>query len=250
MNSKSLDGKVAWVTGGSSGIGLSAAAALASAGARVAISARDQGNLQNAVDRLRLANGGIIVEPYLLDVTNAADVASTADGIQNRWGRIDILVNSAGINLARRTWEEVDFEGWERVFNINVHGAFHCIKAVLPQMRQQRDGLVINISSWAGQFTSGHAGPAYNASKSGVIAFTRALNMEEYGNGIRACAVCPGETSTPIMQRRAVPPSEEALSRMLQPEDVSAVILMVANMPPRACVNEVTISPTFNHAYR
>ena len=247
--STALSGKVAWITGGSSGIGLAAAAALADAGAQVAISARDPGNLGQAVDALRLLRANA-VEPYPLDVTNPAEVGAVAAAISARWGGIDILVNSAGINLARRTWEEVDFDGWERVFNINVHGAFHCIKAVLSGMRERRDGLIINISSWAGQFTSAKAGPAYNAAKSGVISFTRALNMEEHGNGIRACAVCPGETATPIMQKRAAPPNTETLARMLQPEDVAAVILMVVNMPARACVNEVIISPTLNHAYR
>ncbi len=244
----SLQGRIAWITGASSGIGAASAAALAQAGMRVALSAREPGPLEEAVQRLRAA--GHEAEAFAVDVTDSDAVQATAAAIAARWGRIDLLLNSAGLNIARRSYAEVDEAGWQRLFDVNVHGTFHCIQAVLPGMRERRDGMVVNIVSWAGRFTSGKAGPGYNAAKAAVISMTQTLNMEEYRNGIRACAVSPGETATPIMQKRAVPPTPEALAAMLQPEDVAAAVLMVAGMPPRACVNEVVISPTLNHSYR
>jgi NADP-dependent 3-hydroxy acid dehydrogenase YdfG len=245
-----LEGKVVWVTGASSGIGRACAAALAAAGARVALSARAAGPLEAVAAELRnRGEEGAEVAAFAMDVTDPAMVRAAADAIMARWGRIDLLVNSAGLNIARRRWDEVDAEGWQRLFDVNVHGTYHCIQAVLPGMRARGDGLIVNIASWAGRFTSGKAGPGYNAAKSAVITMTQSLNMEEHKNGIRACAVSPGETATPIMQKRVVPPTAEALARMLQPEDVASAVLMVARMPARACVNEVVISPTLNHSY-
>ncbi|MES2185511.1 MAG: SDR family NAD(P)-dependent oxidoreductase [Pseudomonadota bacterium] len=244
-----LKGQVAWITGASSGIGRACAAALVAAGARVALSARDAGPLEAVAAALRAGGEGVEVGAFAMDVTDPATVRAAAEAIAVRWGRIDLLVNSAGLNIARRRWDEVDAAGWQRLFDVNVHGTYHCIQAVLPGMRARGGGLVVNIASWAGRFTSGKAGPGYNAAKSAVITLTQSLNMEEHRNGIRACAVSPGETATPIMQKRAVPPGAEALARMLQPEDVAAAVLMVACMPARACVNEVVISPTLNHAY-
>jgi NAD(P)-dependent dehydrogenase (short-subunit alcohol dehydrogenase family) len=177
-------------------------------------------------------------------------VQAAADRLRSDFGRIDILLNSAGLNVARRAWAAVDPPDWQRVFDVNVSGTYLCIRAVLPVMRQQGGGLVINVASWAGRFPSGKAGPAYNAAKSAVIALTQTLNMEEHGHGIRACALSPGETATPIMARRAVPPTPEELARMLQPDDVAAMVQLVARMPPRACVNEIVITPTANHAWR
>lgn len=245
--SGALDGRIAWITGGSSGIGLACARALAEQGATVVLSARDAANLEHAVGEFR--GGGLQVHPVALDVVDGAAVQEAAAGIEKQFGRVDILVNSAGLNVARRAWADVAPADWSRVFEVNVNGTYHCIRAVLPGMRQRGGGLIVNIASWAGRFTSGKAGPAYNAAKSAVLALTQSLNMEEHRHGIRACALSPGETATPIMAKRAVPPTPEQMARMLQPQDVAAALLMVACMPPRACVNEVVISPTQNHAW-
>jgi NAD(P)-dependent dehydrogenase (short-subunit alcohol dehydrogenase family) len=241
-----LQGKVAWITGASSGIGQACARLLADDGATVVLSAREPANLARAAGGM---TGGA-VHALPVDVTDGSAVEAAARRIEADFGGIDILVNSAGLNIARRAWADVEPADWQRVFEVNVSGTYHCIRAALPAMRARGGGLVVNIASWAGRFPSGKAGPAYNAAKSAVIALTQTLNMEEHRHGIRACAVSPGETATPIMARRAVPPTQEELARMLQPEDVAAVVRMVACMPPRACVNEVVITPTANHAWR
>jgi NADP-dependent 3-hydroxy acid dehydrogenase YdfG len=116
-------------------------------------------------------------------------------------------------------------------------------------MRAQKSGLVINISSWAGRNTMALVGAAYNGSKHAVVSLSETINMEECGNGIRACAICPAEVATPIMDRRPVPPSAAERARMLRPEDLGRTIRWVAEQPPHVCVNEILISPTWNRIY-
>ncbi|MFH1517812.1 MAG: SDR family NAD(P)-dependent oxidoreductase, partial [Pseudomonadota bacterium] len=113
-------------------------------------------------------------------------------------------------------------------------------------MRKQRDGLIINISSWAGRYPSMVTGPAYNTTKRAVIALSESINAEECGNGIRATSLLPGEVATPILEKRPVPPPREERDKMLQAEDLGRTILFLASLPPRACVNELIISPTAN----
>ena len=140
-------------------------------------------------------------------------------------------------------------EAWDSVIQIDLNGAFYCTQAVLPGMRTQREGLVINVSSWAGVRVSFLTGPAYTAAKHAMNAMTESLNMEECINGIRGCAICPGEVSTPIMDKRPIPMSAEDRSRMVQPEDLGDTILFVAALPSHVCINELVISPTWNRGY-
>jgi len=242
----SLNGKVAWITGGGSGIGLAGALALAKAGAHVVISGRNAKSNESALAQLKKAGSA---EAVLLDVADRAAVVKTAADIERRHGRIDILVNSAGTNLGKRNFRNMSLEGWDEVVNINLNGLFYCCHAVIPGMRARKDGLIINISSWAGRNPSALTGPAYNATKRAVIALTESINMEECMNGIRASSVLPGEVATPIMEKRPVPPSPEERARMAQPEDLGAAILFLAQMPARTCVSEIIIGPTWNRFY-
>ena len=105
-------------------------------------------------------------------------------------------------------------------------------------MRERKDGLVINISSWFGRYANPLAGPGYSATKHAVNALTEQLNIEECANGIRATAILPGEVATPILEKRPVPPPPEERARMLQAEDLGRAILFIATLPPRACVKE------------
>lgn len=239
-----LRGKVAWVTGAGTGIGLAGAQALAAAGAVVIMSGRRAEVLEKESSDIAKQGGSVEVEP--LDVADAAAVDRVAETIAARHGRVDILVNSAGLNVTKRFFREQTVAGWDQVVRINLDGTFYCIRAVLPLMRAQKDGVVINIASWAGVYTSAVTGAAYNASKHAVVTLTETLNMEEYTNGIRACAICPGEVATPIMDRRPVPPSPEERARMLQPADLGETIRWVAEQPAHVCVNEIIISPTWN----
>lgn len=238
-----LRGKLAWITGGGSGIGLAGALELAKAGVRVVISGRNEKTLRAAEKQLQVSGN---VEGTLLDVSDKKAVAATAADIEKRHGRIDILVNSAGTNLGKRNFNNVSAEGWDEVVAINLSGLFYCCHAVIPGMRSRKDGLIINISSWAGRYASALTGPAYNATKRAVIALTESINIEECRNGIRATSILPGEVATPIMEKRPVPPSQEERARMAQPEDLGRAILFVAAMPARTCVSELIIAPTWN----
>jgi NADP-dependent 3-hydroxy acid dehydrogenase YdfG len=116
-------------------------------------------------------------------------------------------------------------------------------------MRAQRDGLIINVSSWAGRQVSAMTGPAYSAAKFGVNAMTESLNIEEGRHGIRATAMCPGEVATPILDKRPIPVSAEDRARMVQSDDCGELVLFLARLPAHVCINDVTISPTWNRAY-
>jgi len=242
-----LSGKVAWVTGAGSGMGLSGAQHLAAAGATVIMSGRRADVLEREADSIRKAGGK--AEVAALDVSNALSVQGVAQSMLARHGKVDILVNSAGLNHPQRFWRNQTVASWDQVIRVNLDGTFYCTHAVLPSMRARRDGLVINISSWAGKYTLAMAGAAYNGSKHAVVALTETINMEECVNGIRACALCPAEVATPILDRRPVPPSPEERARMLQADDLGKTILWLAEQPPHVCVNEITISPTWNRMY-
>jgi len=242
---QTLKGKVAWITGGGSGIGLAGAIELAKAGARVVISGRTERTTREAEKQLKSLGDA---EATLLDVADKRAVAATAADIEKRHGRIDILVTSAGTNIGggKRNLKTMSVEGWDEVVAINLNGLFYCCHAVIPGMRARKDGLIINISSWAGRYASVLTGPAYNATKRAVIALTESINMEECTNGIRATAILPGEVATPILEKRPVPPAPEVRARMAQAEDLGRAILFVAEMPARTCVNELIIAPTWN----
>ena len=242
-----LQGKVAWITGAGSGIGLAGAQALAAAGAKVVMSGRRADVLAAEADKICTAGGA--AEVAVLDVSDAAAVQAVAERILARHGRIDILVNSAGLNNPNRYWKNQTVAGWREVVGINLDGTFYTVHAVLPAMRAQQDGLVINVSSWAGVFHPKLTGAAYNGSKHAVTALTETINMEECMNGIRACAICPAEVATPIMDRRPVPPTALDRSRMLQAEDLGATIRFIAELPAHACINQLIISPTWNRMY-
>ena len=235
MQEGDLDGKVAWITGGASGIGLAGAVELQKLGAKVVVSGRNEATLKKAP-----------FEGILCDVADKAQVARAAAEIEKRHGRIDIFVASAGINLPKRNFRDVTLEGWDEIVAVNLSGVFYCVQALLPGMRRRKDGLIINVSSWAGRYPSALTGPGYNASKRAVIALTEQINIEECANNIRATALLPGEAATPILEKRPVPPPPEVRARMLQAEDLGRAIAFVASLPPRACVNELVISPTSN----
>jgi len=230
-----LKGKVAWITGGGSGIGLAAAQELKRAGATVVISGRSAKTLRHPG-----------LESIALDVSDRKAVSKVATSILEKHGRIDILVNSAGINLPQRNLRNVSAEGWDEIVGINLSGTFYPCHAVLPAMRKEKQGLIINIASWFGRYPNELGGPGYNATKRAVIALTETINIEEAANGIRATSILPGEVATPILEKRPVPPPQSERVRMLQAEDLGKTVLFIATLPTRACVNEIVISPTWN----
>lgn len=246
----SLSGKIAWVTGGGSGIGWAGATELARAGCRVVISGREAAKLDAAIEaaeRLGAPHGSITAAP--LDVADAAAVAAVARAIEAELGRVDILVNSAGINFPKRYWCETDGPTFEQVVAVNLNGATYCTLAVAKGMRARREGTVINVASFAGWHYEYLTGPAYTASKAALMALTHSFNIEECVNGLRATALCPGEVATPILKKRPVQPTEAEKARMLQEADLGRTIRFIAEMPPHVCINELVISPVWNRTY-
>lgn len=242
-----LKGKVAWITGAGTGIGLAGAQALAQSGATVVMSGRRQEILEVEAEKIQRNGGAADVEK--LDVSDPAAVEEIAARILAKYSSVDILVNSAGLNTTNRFWKNQTVSGWRNVIGINLDGTFFTTQAVLPAMRTKKDGLIINVSSWAGVFHPKMTGGAYNASKHAVTAMTETINMEECANGIRACSICPAEVATPIMERRPIPPSAEDRARMLQPQDLGETIRFIAEMPAHVCINQIIISPTWNRMY-
>src|SRR5579872_2334373 len=151
--------RIAWITGGGSGIGEAAAEALAAEGWTVVVSGRRKDALGAVV--AKIADAGGTAEAIPLDVSNAAEVEKAAGQIVAKYGRIDLLVNSAGINVPKRRWADMELEGWNKLVDINLNGVLYCMRAVLPAMRAQKDGCIINVASWAGRHVSKMPGPAY-----------------------------------------------------------------------------------------
>ena len=240
-------GQVAWITGAGSGIGAGTALAYASAGMQLVLSGRREAELKQVAALVAERGGSARIAP--LDVVDADAVQAVADSIARQEGRLDVLVNSAGLNVLKRNWKHLERAGWDQVLRIDLDGTFYCCHSVLPMMRKQGGGLIINVSSWAGKHVGAITGPAYSAAKFGVNAMTESLNIEEGIHGIRATAVCPGEVSTPILDKRPVPVSAADRARMVQADDCGELMLFLARMPTHVCINDVTISPTWNRGY-
>jgi NADP-dependent 3-hydroxy acid dehydrogenase YdfG len=236
-----LDDKRVLVTGGGSGIGLAAARLFLQEGARVAITGRNNGKLKAAAESLR---GGDRLLTHTADVGDAGQVQGLVQSLTERWGGIDILVNNAGTNLKERTFRQLTPEAWQRLMRANLDGAFYCIHAVLPQMLQRKDGVIINVGSIAGKRASPLGGAAYVASKFGMNGLGLCLAAEEKDSGVRVSNIHPGEVDTPILEVRPQPVTAEQREKILKPEDVAAAILFVATLPPRVSVPELVIKPT------
>jgi NADP-dependent 3-hydroxy acid dehydrogenase YdfG len=242
-----LKGKVAWVTGAGTGIGEGAALALARDGAIVVLTGRRAETLRAVADKITKAGGKASAQPA--DVTKAAAVQKVADAIPAEHGRLDIVVNNAGMNVPERAWTKLKPEGADAVITGNLTSAFYVVQAALPIMRAQKDGLIIHTASWAGRFIGPVSGPAYTAAKHGMVAMSHTINLEECQNGIRSCVVCPGEVATPILVNRPIPETAETMARMVQSEDMGNIIAFVAGQPAHVCINEIVVSPTHNRGY-
>jgi len=244
MALQNLAGQIAWITGAGTGIGEGAARSLAAAGMKVVLSGRRKDKLEAVAKDI-----GSQAQVMELDVADRASVSQVASEIVSTHGRLDVLVASAGINVKERNWHNVSLDDWDRVIRIDLDGAFYCCKAVLPQMIEQGGGLIINISSWAGKHVSVVTGPAYTAAKHAMNAMNESINMEGGIYGVRACAICPGEVATPILDSRPVPVSLEDRAKMVQADDCGEIVRFLSSLPPHVCINELTVSPTWNRGY-
>lgn len=237
-----LVGKVAIVTGAGTGIGRAAAKALAAEGVKVALWGRRAEPLESCVAEI-VANGGEGFA-YPLDVADPKAVEAAVADFVGKHRRLDIMVNNAGTNSPRRLFSDSSIEDFDRVVQTNLYGVFYCIRSVLPTMRAQKDGLIVNVASGAALQSGLKSGVAYGAAKRGVVALTQMVNAEEWQNGIRCTTVYPGDVDTPIMELRPKPPSAEFRAKMLMPEDLGDAIVFLASLPPRALVEDMVIKPT------
>jgi NAD(P)-dependent dehydrogenase (short-subunit alcohol dehydrogenase family) len=235
-----LTGKVVLVTGGGSGIGLATARLFLDEGARVAISGRNEEKLRRAAEELNAGEGLFY---RAADVAELGQVEALVQETTRRLGPIDILVNNAGLNIKERSFRELTPDNWHLLLGANLHGAYYCMHAVVPQMRQRRDGLIININSISGKRSNPLGGLAYNAAKFGLRGLAMGLAAEEKDNGIRVSNIYPGEVNTPILEARPTPVNEERRRAMLQPGDVAAAVLFIATLPPHASIPELVITP-------
>ncbi|VTR95271.1 short-chain dehydrogenase reductase sdr : 3-oxoacyl-(Acyl-carrier-protein) reductase OS=Planctomyces brasiliensis (strain ATCC 49424 / DSM 5305 / JCM 21570 / NBRC 103401 / IFAM 1448) GN=Plabr_2282 PE=3 SV=1: adh_short [Gemmata massiliana] len=236
-----LANKVAVVTGGGSGVGKSAAALFLKEGAKVVIAGRDGAKLAAVAKEL---NAGDSLRTLPTDVTKAEQCQALIDFATKTFGRVDILVNNAGTNIKDRTLRELTPEAWDMMIRTNLDGAFYCTKAVLPQMFDRKDGVIVNVVSVAGKRANPLGGAAYVAAKFAMGGLGLVLSNEEKDSGVRVSNIYPGEIDTPILAARPKPVSEEQRAVILKPEDVAEAVLFVASLPARVSIPELVIKPT------
>jgi NAD(P)-dependent dehydrogenase (short-subunit alcohol dehydrogenase family) len=233
--------KTAVVTGASSGMGRAVAIRLAQSGWDVAAVARRREALEQTAVLASEGRSRIAVFPC--DVSRPEEVARMARAVTEQLGPVQVLVNAAGTNHPNRSLRELTWETYREITEVNLTGAYLCVQAFLPAMRERREGTIVNIVSDAGLRASAKAGVAYVVSKFGMAGLNQSINAEERANGIRACAIFPGDTDTPILEKRLNPPPPELRKLMLRPDDVAECVMLAINLPSRAVIEELVVRP-------
>jgi NAD(P)-dependent dehydrogenase (short-subunit alcohol dehydrogenase family) len=235
-----LDGQVALIFGASSGIGRAAAFAFAEVGATVALAARRGSMLAELAAQIGTQGHTALALPT--DVSHRDQVDRAVATTVRRFGRIDVVLNAAGLNTQQRRLSDLSQGDWDRVLSTNLTGAFNTTQAVVPQLRAQGGGLIIQFSSVSGRWGD-LSGAAYQASKHGIVGLCQATMVEERLNGIRVSAILPGLVDTPMPMNRLTPPSRETLDKALQPEDVALACVFLASLPARTYIPELIMMP-------
>ena len=237
-----MNTKVAIVTGASSGVGRATALSLANAGYHVALIARRADRLEQITSEAS-ADLRPRLHPHPADIADKPAVTSIVQKILAQFQRIDALVNAAGTNIPDRSLAQLTDEKLKAVMDANLTGALNLIQAVLPAMRKQQGGTIVNINSIAGQNASVLSGAAYVMSKFALRGLTQSINAEEAQHNIRATSIFPGDINTELLEKRLTIPPPEARQKMLQPQDIADCVLLALNLPPRAVVEELRITP-------
>jgi NADP-dependent 3-hydroxy acid dehydrogenase YdfG len=232
-----LAGRVAIVTGAGRGIGRAVARAFADEGASVALAARTREELASLASEIRSAGGRALALPT--DVTQDTAVDALVEQTLGELGRVDILVTAAGV-AAFGPVAEAKAGDWDGMLAVNMRAVMVCCRAVLDPMLRQRSGLILNIASIAATRAI-PGGAAYAATKAGVVSFSRVLAEEMRAHGVRVGVLLPGAVDTPLWDAIAGGPDR---ARMLRPEDVARAAVLVAGMPPRAALEELTLLPS------
>jgi NAD(P)-dependent dehydrogenase (short-subunit alcohol dehydrogenase family) len=231
--------KTAIVTGAGSGVGRAVAIALAHEQWKLTIVGRQHAPLEET--KKLCASADVLVAPC--DLREEAQVAQMVKEARKQFGFISTLVYAAGINAPLRSWAEIITETFHSIMDTNFTGAFFCTRALLGEMRERKTGTIVHIVSDAAKQASAKSGVSYSASKFAQAGLVQSVNAEERGNGIRACAIFPGDIDTPLLNKRQSPPPSEARAKMLRPEDIAQCVLLAVNLPERAIVEEIIIRP-------
>jgi NADP-dependent 3-hydroxy acid dehydrogenase YdfG len=239
---KALDGKVALVTGGGTGIGRETAAMLAAEGARVVVAGRRRAPLDEVVTEIIKAGGAAAAR--VADLEKPAEARALGEWTANEFGRVDVLVNNAGHSSHARSIRWINDDEWASVLAVNLNGVYALTQAVLPGMIERGDGIVISVSSLAAMRPGLVSGPAYGAAKAAVRNLMTHIHNELRNQGIRATTIVPAEVDTPILDKRPAPLDAGARATMMQAEDVARAILLCATMPARTVIEEIVMSPT------
>lgn len=239
-----LKEQVCIITGGGSGIGRDAAIKMAQEGANVVIVGRTESKLDAVKSEISEAGGTTV--SYAVDVADYDAVQQMVDGVLEKFGRIDVLVNNAGHSSHNRRLLNTTPEEVRSVVDSNLIGTFFCTQVVVPTMLKAKSGTIINISSLAAVTPGPFSGFAYGAAKAGVINFTEFLNNDLKNTGIRASVIIPGEVATPILDKRPIPPDADARTTMVDVAETSAAILLIATLPQRSNIPELVIRPTMH----
>lgn len=226
-----LSGRIALVTGGGRGIGAAIARKLAGLGATVVICGRNRAQLDQTAREINC-------ESMACDVTDWNSVTTLADRIQQTFGRLDVLVNNAGIGAFSAPLHQMPVDAWDAVLNTNLRGVFYMIRAFTPLMISSGRGDIINISSIAGKNALPN-GAAYSASKWGLNGLSYSVAEELRRYKIRVSVICPGSTHTELSPHEGKDPN-----KMLKPEDVAHVVVMLVTQEPQSFASEIVLRPT------
>ena len=237
-----LKGQTAVVVGGGTGMGASLARALDEAGSTVLIGGRRQAALETTAS-------GTGIQTNLVDVANRTSVNEFFRWALEKLGHIDILVIAAGTNIKNRSMAEMQPEQWDELMAINATGAYNCMHAVLPSMRERKSGTILNISSVAGKRALALGGIAYSASKFAMTALGTCVSNEVAPDCVRVINLYPGEVNTPILENRPSPVTDEHKQRILQPEHVTELVISVLNLPESVHVPELVVKPLSQNWY-
>ncbi|GBL14594.1 sepiapterin reductase [Microcystis aeruginosa NIES-1211] len=229
----------ALITGASSGIGKETALAFAKAGINLVLIGRNQQKL--AAVAAMAADLGVSAQAYLLDLADIPEVAPRIAKIAQESGPIDILINNAGMGYTNPL-ADTPLSDWQRVIALNLTSVYQCVQGILPAMRQQGGGMIVNVSSIAADNFFPDWG-AYSVSKAGLVAFSRILAIEERANAIRVTIITPGAVNTPIWDSDSVKADFDR-SAMLTPDIIAQAILQAVLLPKQAVVETMTIMPS------
>jgi 3-oxoacyl-[acyl-carrier protein] reductase len=231
-----LVGQVAVITGAGRGIGAAIAHELSNLGATAVVCGRTRAALESTAQAITQAGGK--AEAIPCDVTSLQSVEATAKHVEASFGRVDMLVNNAGIRGFDGPLHQLAPDAWEQILNTNLRGVYYTIRAFAPMMIRARSGHLINISSLAGKNALPN-GAAYAASKWGLNGLSYSLAEELRGHNIRVAVICPGSTNTDLS-----PHAGMDHAKMLQPEDVAHAVAMLVTQSPRSFVSEILLRPT------